>query len=95
MIPNLKGTICMKNSLLLLCVIAVFALVGWTSYGQKQNPSKATWDYMVKIDHSYAQNTDLRSLGLEGWELVAVTTNDRMVVNQLDVETHYYFKRQK
>jgi hypothetical protein len=86
----------MKNSFLLLCGIALLALVGWTSYGQRQNPGKATWEYVVKSDHSlYAQYTDLRPLGLEGWELVAVTTHDHMVGNQLDVETNYYFKRQK
>jgi hypothetical protein len=85
----------MKTSILVICLLALLCLVGWTTYAQKQN-SKTTWEYMVKADHSlYAQYSDLKALGAEGWELVAVTSRDQMVQNQIDIETKYYLKRQK
>lgn len=85
----------MKTSILVICLLALLCLVGWTTYGQKQN-SKTTWEYMVKADHSLsAQYTDLKALGAEGWELIAVTSRDQMVHNQIDIETKYYLKRQK
>ena len=85
----------MKTSILVICLLALLCLVGWTTYGQKQN-SKTTWEYMVKADHSLGgQYTDLKALGAEGWELIAVTSRDQMVLNQIDIETKYYLKRQK
>ena len=87
----------MKTSILVICLLALLCLVGWTTYGQKQN-SKTTWEYMVKEDHSlYApQATDLKALGADGWELIAVTVTRRdQMVNQIDIETKYYLKRQK
>ena len=86
----------MKTSILVICAIALLSLVGWATYGQRQNASKTTWEYAVKEDHSISgQFTDLRVLGAEGWELVAVTSRDQMVQNQVDIQTRYYLKRQK
>ena len=87
----------MKRLFLVVCGIALLAFIAWTSYGQKQISGKITWEYMVKSDSSlYGQRTDLRSLGVEGWELVAVTTRDQIVgSNQLNIETKYYLKRQR
>jgi len=93
----MKGGILMKRLFLVVCGIALLAFIGWTSYGQKQNSGKTTWEYMVKSDSSlYGQRTDLGSLGVEGWELVAVTTRDQIAgSNQLNIETKYYLKRQR
>ncbi len=87
----------MKNALLVACVIALLLVVGWTGYGQKQNPSRATWEYMVKIERTFpGTRADLAGLGSEGWELTAVTTREESYGrNQIDVITTYYFKRQK
>ena len=87
----------MKRLFLVVCGIALLAFIAWTSYGQKQNSGKTTWEYMVKSESSlYGQRTDLGSLGVEGWELVAVTTRDQIVgSNQLNIETKYYLKRQR
>jgi predicted negative regulator of RcsB-dependent stress response len=51
--------------------LVVICVVGWTVYGQKQQPSahKATWEYKIVNSLSEAQ---LNQLGSEGWELVAV-----------------------
>lgn len=86
----------MKTSALVVCIIALAALIGWTTYGQRQPSSRTTWEYRVKEDHSlFGQSTDLVALGAEGWELVAVTSRNQVVGTNLDIETKYYLKRQR
>lgn len=86
----------MKVSISILCVVLLLCLVGWTSYGQKHNPSRATWDYLVKVQGSSTlQQVNLGTLGAEGWELTAVTTGEEVVGEARYPVTTYYFKRQK
>ena len=87
----------MKNALLAACVIALLLVVGWTGYGQKQNPSRVTWEYKVKTEQSIPNSSvSLTTLGNEGWELTAVTTREEPMSNsQVNIITTYYLKRQR
>ena len=85
----------MKNALLVVCVITLLLVVGWTGHGQKKTPG-VMWEYMVKTERSFPNSrVDLKIVGSGGWELTAVTTrNESLGDNQMDVVTTYYFKRQ-
>ncbi|HEX8847077.1 MAG TPA: hypothetical protein VF791_20710 [Pyrinomonadaceae bacterium] len=87
----------MKRSLLILCLIALVSLIGWTSYGQKQKSSRTSWEYLVGLEGGGANNQiNLRALGAEGWELTAITTEDEIINGDQHIPLKtYYFKRPK
>jgi hypothetical protein len=61
---------------LLLVLIALMCLVGWTGYGQGHSvPVRETWEYK---EASLGTNDEpmLNTLGAQGWELVAVTVEN-------------------
>lgn len=56
---------------LILIVIGVFCLVGWTGYQQRRRPS--AWEYkFVEAVYDDRAEKELNNLGAQGWELVAV-----------------------
>jgi len=77
-------------------IYAVFAVVlllcvfGWTTFAQKQPPSKSTWEYMNMTLPDYEGSDRLNNAGAGGWELVAVT----QLAGPNTTKT-YYFKRMK
>ena len=67
---------------LLIAAVVLLCLVGWTIYGQKQTPTKVSWEYHVTGFNNWVEASGkLNALGNEGWELVSVTevgsTNER------------------
>jgi hypothetical protein len=63
----------MKNRLyLLLVVVALSCLAGWTGYaqGQRGGTTRQAWEYTVVSRCN--SSSELKESGAEGWELVAV-----------------------
>lgn len=73
---------------LLLAIVALFCLIGWSGYGQRQSSSKMVWEYKILYLNDGQDNVrTLNELGAQGWELV--TIND---VNSA-LNGSYFFKR--
>ena len=68
----------------ILAAIAFICLGGWAGYGQKQSPSRTTWEYKIVNE---TDKVSLNDLGAQGWELVTVEMGGAQEV--------YYFKRAK
>jgi hypothetical protein len=86
----------MKKYLLVLCLVALLSVVGWTSYGQKQNSQRVTFEYMVKPEGGINNHLiNLNALGAGGWELTAVTAETESIGEYTVPIKYYYFKRQK
>jgi hypothetical protein len=69
---------------LILAVIALIVLGGWSGHGQKQSPSRTIWEYKIVNE---SEKVSLNELGAQGWELVTVGMGG--------AEEVYYFKRAK
>lgn len=78
---------------LIIAVLGLCVLLGWTSYGQRQRPSLSRFEYKIVYVpgvHDMAEKT-LNELGSQGWELVSF--------QQINLEGrtigagNYYFKR--
>ena len=57
---------------LLIVVIALFGVIGWTVNAQKQDSfkvTKPTWEYKVEYDPNELK---LNELGAQGWEIIGV-----------------------
>lgn len=74
-----------KYALLVIAVIALFGLLGWSVYAQKQKPGKVVWEYKEAISLSEQQ---VNSLGADGWEMVGLSVDSSN-------NKFMYFKRVK
>jgi len=87
----------MRSRLVLIAILAVvtiLGLIGWTGYGQKQQPSKNTWEYKTVYIGSppYPPENWLTEAGSQGWELVLATTD---IQSGNTTAKTYFFKRAK
>jgi hypothetical protein len=87
----------MRSRLVLIAILAVvttLGLIGWTGYGQKQQPSKNTWEYKTVYDGTYPPRPEnwMTVEGSQGWELVSVATD---IQNGYTTSKAFYFKRAK
>jgi hypothetical protein len=87
----------MKTKIWLIAVVmvALFGLVGWTSYGQRQ-PQRApqtTWEYKVLYVPGIRNMSErmMNDLGAQGWELVTfqAINNEGGTIGA----GNYFFKR--
>lgn len=87
----------MKSNLRLLLIVATISLVtllGWSVRGQQNPVTKVVWEHTVVA--SVGDNSRrLSQLGTEGWELVAVRSEEKFAGNFRQVEVTYYLKRAK
>ena len=87
----------MKSNLRLLLIVVTISLVtffGWNVRGQQTPAPKAVWEHTVVStlgDNSFRLN----QLGSEGWELVAVRSEEKSLGNVRQMEVTYYLKRTK
>ena len=62
-----------RKACLLLVIVAVFGLIGWTVSGQRQRPpAQIEWEYKIIYVpgvRSMSENA-LNELGSQGWEMV-------------------------
>ena len=87
----------MKSNLRLLLIVVTISLVtffGWSVVGQQTPASKAVWEHAV-VSSIGDNSTRLSELGREGWELVAVRSEEKSLGNFRQVEVTYYLKRTK
>jgi hypothetical protein len=88
----------MKSRLVLIAILTfgtILGLIGWTGYGQKQQPSKNTWEYKTAFVGCSPPNPPenwLTEAGSQGWELVSVTTE---IQSGNTTGRTFYFKRAK
>ena len=80
--------------LILVAVISLVALFGWNVRGQQSPASKVLWEHAV-ISSIGDNSPRLSQLGAEGWELVAVRSEEKFAGNFRQVEVTYYLKRAK
>lgn len=70
--------------LIVLCVLAVFALGRTADAQQDKRPKHVIWEYR---DAANLNLTQLNAMGAEGWELVVITPYGK--------DYYYVFKRAK
>jgi hypothetical protein len=82
-------------SILLVAVLTVGSVFCWNVYAQKKQSPKVVWEYNLVTSITGDNRTQLSDLGSDGWELVSVRTEDRMVGNFRQTKIFYYLKRAK
>jgi hypothetical protein len=78
--------------LILVSIISLVALFGWNVRGQQTPASKVVWEHAV-ISSIGDNSPKLSQLGAEGWELVAVRSEEKTLGNFRQMEVTYYLKR--
>ena len=87
----------MKSNLGLVLIVATISLVtlfGWSVRGQQTAARKVVWEHAV-VSSTGDNSAKLSGLGTEGWELVAVRSEEKFTGNFRQVEVTYYLKRAK
>ncbi len=74
--------------LLVLAVMSLLCVVGWTAFAQRQNTSRTAWEYKIV---TYTSEEKFNELGAQGWELVTVSETRQGESGNLN----YCFKRAK
>ena len=75
---------------LLLLVIALLCVIGWTTYGQRPGSNKQVWEYKSVGNKwtNFAQDATFNEMGAQGWDLATSVTDSFG-------GTVYVFKRAK
>ena len=82
--------------LLIAATISLIAALGWGVRGQQQTPApNVTWEHAVVVSPTGDNSERLKQLGTEGWELVAVRSEEKFINNFRQTEVTYYLKRVK
>jgi hypothetical protein len=82
--------------LLIVATISLTAALGWSARGQQQSPApKVTWEHAIVSSSTGDNSARLSQLGVEGWELVAVRSEEKFTGNFRQTEVTYYLKRAK
>ena len=87
----------MKSNLRLLLIVVPISLVtffGWSVMGQETPAPKVVWEHAV-FSSLGENSTRLSQLGTDGWELVAVRSEEKFTGNFRQTEVTYYLKRTK
>ncbi len=89
----------MKSNLRFLPIVATISLIaalGWSTRGQQQTSApKVIWEHAIVSSSTGDNSARLSQLGAEGWELVAVRSEEKLVGNFRQTEVTYYLKRAK
>ena len=80
--------------LLIVMTISLVALFGWSVRGQQTSAPKVVWEHAV-VSSQGDNSWRLSQLGTEGWELVAVRSEEKFAGNVRQMEVTYYLKRAK
>ena len=80
--------------LLIGMTISLVAFFGWSVRGQQTPALKVVWEHAI-VSSLGDNSTRLSQLGQEGWELVAVRSEEKLVGNFRQMEVTYYLKRSK
>ena len=83
-----------RRLLLIVLPVCLVALLGWSVRGQQAPASKVVWEHAV-VSSPGDNSTRLSQLGTEGWELVAVRSEEKFTGNFRQMEVIYYLKRAK
>jgi hypothetical protein len=81
--------------LVILSAIGLLSLFGWNVRGQQTSAPKAVWEHAVVSFFPGDNSARLTQLGAEGWELVAVSSEEKFSGNFRQMEVTYYLKRAK
>ena len=82
--------------LLIAMAIGLVVTLGWAVRAQQQTPApRVTWEHAIIASYTGDDSARLSQLGSEGWELVAVRTEEKFSGNFRQMEVTYYLKRAK
>ena len=82
--------------LLIVVTIGLVTFFGWSVRGQQETPAtKTVWEHAVVVSHTGDNSARLSQLGTEGWELVAVRSEETFTGNFRQQQVTYYLKRSK
>ena len=87
----------MKSNVRLLLIVVTISLVtffGWSVRGQQTPAAKVVWEHAV-VSSRGDNSGRLSQLGAEGWELVAVRSEEEFTGNFRQTQVTYYLKRSK
>ena len=87
----------MRSNLRLLLIVAAISLVtffGWSVRGQQTPAPKGVWEHTL-VSSRGDNSARLSQLGAEGWELVAVRSEEEFTGNFRQMQVTYYLKRPK
>ncbi len=87
----------MKSNVRLLLIVVTISLVtffGWSVRGQQTPAPKVAWEHTVASFRG-DNSARLSQLGAEGWELVAVRSEEEFTGNFRHTQVTYYLKRPK
>jgi hypothetical protein len=81
-----------------LALALAFGVGVWAKQQHAQGVAPATlprvtWDYRVVTEPAPASGSALSAAGSDGWELVAVISQDQYSGNVRQTHVYYYFKR--
>lgn len=85
----------MKSNIRFVLIVAAISLVAfcaWSVRGKDTPVPKVVWEHAVISSHG-DNPARLNQLGAEGWELVAVRTEEKFTGNFRQMELTYYLKR--
>jgi hypothetical protein len=80
--------------LLIVMTISLVALFGWSVRGQQTPAARVMWEHAV-VSSPGDTSERLSQLGKDGWELVAVRSEEKFAGNFRQMEVTYYLKRPK
>jgi hypothetical protein len=80
--------------LLIVMTISLVALFGWSVRGQQTPAARVMWEHAV-VSSPGDNSERLSQLGKDGWELVAVRSEEKFAGNFRQMEVTYYLKRPK
>lgn len=73
-------------------VVAVLGIILWTVVAQTQKEASVVWEYKAISSNNPIYEPPLNQLGVEGWDLVSVTSSCPKDAN---CQVHAYFKRRR
>lgn len=82
-----------KTQWLLVVIVTVFLCwIGWRT--QAQNSARDLWEYKV-VSVLRPSTINMNELGVQGWELVTIRTEEETFGNSIKRTDYLYFKRKK
>jgi len=80
------------HQLLVVAALTIGSLLCWNVYSAEKNTNTIVWEY--KLVSSVGDSpVQLSELGIQGWELTSVRTEEQMVGNFRQTKVYYYLKR--
>ena len=81
------------HQLLVVAALAIGSLLCWNVYSAEKKTNTIVWEYKLVSSAIGDSPGQLSELGIQGWELTAVRSEEKMVGNFRQTKVYYYLKR--